>query len=71
MSTLLSSIRRSRREDLLSAAITLRDLDALFMEFRQAGVLFHQTPRTEPWGARTFIVIDPDENLILFASDDA
>jgi uncharacterized glyoxalase superfamily protein PhnB len=32
-----------------------------------AGVRFHQTLRTEPWGARTFIVRDPEGNLILFA----
>ncbi|WP_435528297.1 hypothetical protein [Mesorhizobium abyssinicae] len=24
--------------------------------------------RTEPWGARTFIVSDPDGNLICFAT---
>jgi len=29
---------------------------------------FAQTLRNEPWGARTFIVRDPDGNLILFAS---
>jgi hypothetical protein len=30
-------------------------------------VLFHQTLKSEPWGARTFIVRDPDGNLILFS----
>jgi hypothetical protein len=30
-------------------------------------VPFHQTLKQEPWGATTFIVIDPDGNLILFA----
>jgi len=30
-------------------------------------VRFHQELKTEPWGARTFIVKDPDGNLILFA----
>jgi catechol 2,3-dioxygenase-like lactoylglutathione lyase family enzyme len=58
---------RSAREDLLSASITLDDAKRLFLEFQAAGAGFHQALRTEPWGARTFIVRDPDENLILFA----
>jgi catechol 2,3-dioxygenase-like lactoylglutathione lyase family enzyme len=55
------------REHLLSASITLDDAEALFLEFQAAGVVFHQGLKTEPWGARTFIVCDPDGNLILFA----
>lgn len=58
------------REDLLSAAITLgsaADIERLFLDYRARGVRFHQTLGTEPWGARTFIVLDPDGNLILFA----
>ena len=55
------------REHLLSASITLDDAKPLFLEFQAAGVVFHQTLKTEPWGARTFIVADPDGNLILFA----
>ncbi|OCP01279.1 MULTISPECIES: VOC family protein [unclassified Ensifer] len=58
------------REDLLSAAITLdtaSDIKQLFLGFQSAGVRFHQSLRTEPWGARTFIVLDPDGNLLLFA----
>jgi catechol 2,3-dioxygenase-like lactoylglutathione lyase family enzyme len=58
------------REDLLSASIsveTARAIDQLFLAFQAAEVRFHQEPRTEPWGARTFIVKDPDGNLILFA----
>ncbi len=55
------------REDLLSATITLDDAEPLFLEFQAAGVMFHQTLKTEPWGARTFIVCDPDGNRILFA----
>lgn len=61
--------RRSKEEDLLSVAIAVSDADALFEEFQLAGARFHQKPRTEPWGSRTFIVLDPDENLILFASE--
>jgi catechol 2,3-dioxygenase-like lactoylglutathione lyase family enzyme len=61
--------RQASRDDLLSAAIGVRDADALFDEFQRAGARFHQLPRTEPWGARSFIVLDPDNNLILFAGD--
>src|SRR5450432_968766 len=59
------------REHLLSASITVDDVKALYLEFQAefqaAGAAFHQTLRTEPWGARTFIVRDPDSNLVLFA----
>lgn len=55
------------KEQLLTASITVNEAKLLFLEFQAAGVLFHQTLRTEPWGARTFIVRDPDDNLVLFA----
>jgi catechol 2,3-dioxygenase-like lactoylglutathione lyase family enzyme len=61
------AIRPELRGHLLSASITLDDAKPLFLEFQAAGVVFHQALRTEPWGARTFIVGDPDGNLILFA----
>jgi catechol 2,3-dioxygenase-like lactoylglutathione lyase family enzyme len=58
------------REDLLSASITLGDADEikqLFLSYQALEVPFHHTLKQEPWGATTFIVIDPDGNLILFA----
>lgn len=58
------------REDLLSASITVEtaaEIERLFLDYRDAGARFHQTLRLEAWGARTFIVLDPDGNLILFA----
>jgi catechol 2,3-dioxygenase-like lactoylglutathione lyase family enzyme len=58
------------RESLLSAAITVAAADEikrLFLELQSAGVAFHQTLKQEPWGARDFIVKDPDGNLLLFA----
>jgi len=58
---------RRAREDLLSAAITVDDIAGLYKELRFRGVVFHQPLRVEPWGARTFIVADPDGNLLLFA----
>jgi len=61
------AIRPELRGHVLSASITLDDAKPLFLEFQAAGVIFHQVLKTEPWGARTFIVGDPDRNLILFA----
>lgn len=58
------------REDLLSASITVasaEEIRQLFLDYQAAQVPFAQTLRTEPWGARTFIVKDPDANLVLFA----
>ncbi|HEV7318564.1 MAG TPA: VOC family protein [Ensifer sp.] len=58
------------REHLLSAILNVETSDEikqLFLSFQGAGVPFHQSLRTEPWGARNFIVLDPDGNLILFA----
>jgi catechol 2,3-dioxygenase-like lactoylglutathione lyase family enzyme len=58
------------REHLLSASITVdsaAEIKQLFLDFQAAGVCFHQPLRKEPWGARNFIVLDPDGNLILFA----
>ena len=62
----LDAIRRAT-EQLLTASITLEDAKPLFVEYQQAGVEFVQPLRTEPWGARTFIVRDPDGNVLLFA----
>jgi catechol 2,3-dioxygenase-like lactoylglutathione lyase family enzyme len=58
------------REHLLSASITVNtagEIDRLFIDFQSAGVRFDQALKEEPWGAKTFVVIDPDGNLILFA----
>jgi catechol 2,3-dioxygenase-like lactoylglutathione lyase family enzyme len=59
-----------RREHLLSASVTVAtaaEIKQLFLEFQSAGVSFHHGLKKEPWGARNFIVLDPDGNLILFA----
>ena|SRR5687768_1021835 len=58
---------RRDAEQLLAASITLEDAKALFLEYQEAGVEFAQPLRAEPWGARTFIVRDPDGNFLLFA----
>jgi len=58
------------RESLLSADLgldTAEEIKQLYLEFQAAGVTFAQTLKREPWGAKTFIVKDPDGNLVLFA----
>jgi len=58
------------REHLLSASLTLataEEIKQLFLSYQAAGVRFSQPLKKEPWGARTFIILDPDGNLILFA----
>ena len=62
----IDPVRRDS-EQLLVASITLEDAKPLFLEYQNAGVEFAQPLRTEPWGARTFIVRDRDGNLLLFA----
>lgn len=60
---------RDREQDALAATLTVDDVKPLFLEFQKTGVTFHQALRMEPWGARTFIVQDPDGNLIAFAGN--
>ena len=58
------------REELLSVSMTVATADEiklLFLEFQSAGVAFHQTLKKQPWGAKNFVVRDPDGNLLLFA----
>ena len=58
------------RESLLAASMTVESPDEikrLFLEYQSAGVDFNQALKQEPWGARNFIVRDPDGNLLLFA----
>jgi uncharacterized glyoxalase superfamily protein PhnB len=58
------------REELLSASMTVEttgEIKQLFLEFQSMGVQFYQVLKKQPWGARNFIVKDPDGNLLLFA----
>jgi len=58
------------REELLTAAFTVgsaADIRQLYLDFETAGVDFFRPLKQESWGARTFIVRDPDGNLLLFA----
>ena len=59
-----------KREGLLCASLTVAsasEIKQLFLQYQAAGVVFHQSLKKEPWGARTFVVSDPDDNLLLFA----
>ena len=58
---------RAVKEDFLAADFGVDDVKSLYLEYQTAGAEFHQTLRTEPWGQRSFIVTDPDGNLICFA----
>lgn len=58
------------RETLLAASIAVdsaAELKASYEEFEAAGAALHQTLKQQPWGAREFIVRDPDGNLLHFA----
>jgi catechol 2,3-dioxygenase-like lactoylglutathione lyase family enzyme len=58
------------REELLGASFTVdsaAEIEQLFLQYQAAGVDFFRPLKQEPWGARTFIVRDPDGNLLLFA----
>ncbi len=58
------------REELLSVCMTVATADEiklLFLEFQSAGATFHQKLKKQPWGAKNFVVKDPDGNLLLFA----
>jgi uncharacterized glyoxalase superfamily protein PhnB len=56
-------------KDLLEqiAVATANEIKQLFLEFQSANVTFFQTLKKQPWGARNFIIKDPDGNLLLFA----
>jgi len=58
------------REELLGASMTVgsaAEIKQLFLDFQARDVDFFQPLKQQPWGARAFIVRDPDGNLLLFA----
>ena len=58
---------REREGDALSATLAVADAGVLFREFEGRETPFQQRLRQELWGAETFIVADPDGNLLCFA----
>lgn len=58
------------REQLLCASLTVAttdEINQLYSGYQASGVRFQQAMKREAWGAITFVVADPDGNLILFA----
>jgi catechol 2,3-dioxygenase-like lactoylglutathione lyase family enzyme len=67
--SIIESKVRDQQEP-LSASVTVataEEIKLLFLEFQASGVAFHQKLKKQPWGAKNFIVKDPDGNLLLFA----
>lgn len=59
---------REHEPDLLATIVTLEAAGPLFAAYDAAGLAFHQRLRRESWGAWTFILADPDGNLIAFSA---
>lgn len=51
-----------------SCRIEVQDLDSLFHEYRQQGVLYQPDTRVDvqPWGTREFPALDHERNLLTF-----
>jgi catechol 2,3-dioxygenase-like lactoylglutathione lyase family enzyme len=62
----LKPFRTVKDEELISAMIALDRAKPLYLEYEAAGVRFHQPLRRESWGAWSFMVEDPDGNIIGF-----
>lgn len=58
---------KGEETDLLAASIAVENVEALYLEYRAKGAPMHQSLKKQPWGARDFIVRDPEGNLIHFA----
>ena len=50
-----------------AATLMVENAPALFAEFEAAGLGFHRRLGSPDWGPRSFLVADPDGNLLLFA----
>jgi uncharacterized glyoxalase superfamily protein PhnB len=59
---------RALEADALSATLVCEDASALHARMAAAGATMHRPLRNESWGAKTFIVADPDGNLLCFSS---
>jgi uncharacterized glyoxalase superfamily protein PhnB len=62
----LKPFRVPKDEELISASIALDRAKPLYLEYEAAGVRFHQPLRRESWGAWSFMVEDPDGNILAF-----
>jgi catechol 2,3-dioxygenase-like lactoylglutathione lyase family enzyme len=56
------------RESYLSASIPVYGVEALYDELKARGAPLAQDLKVQPWGAKDFIVRDPDGHMICFGS---
>jgi catechol 2,3-dioxygenase-like lactoylglutathione lyase family enzyme len=54
-----------------AAYIILDDVDAYFREITARGIQPAEAPEDAPWGTREMLVIDPDDNRLRFATQQA
>jgi catechol 2,3-dioxygenase-like lactoylglutathione lyase family enzyme len=62
----LKPFRTVKDEEIISVSIAIEHAKPLYLEYQAAGVRFHQRLRRETWGAWSFMVEDPDGNIIAF-----
>jgi catechol 2,3-dioxygenase-like lactoylglutathione lyase family enzyme len=62
----LRPFRTVKDEEIIAASISLDRAKPLYQEYEAAGVRFHQPLRRETWGAWSFMVEDPDGNILAF-----
>jgi uncharacterized glyoxalase superfamily protein PhnB len=62
----LKPFRIVKDEEIISASIALDRARPLYREYEAAGVRFHQPLRRETWGAWSFMIEDPDGNILAF-----
>ncbi|MBK8980100.1 MAG: VOC family protein [Planctomycetes bacterium] len=51
----------------VSVSIAVADADAECERLRRAGVTIHREPSDQPWGARSFMVVDPNGVTVFIA----
>ncbi len=54
------------REPGFHIELAVPDLDGAYARLREKGIEPRDRPREQSWGERTFVVVDPDGNLIEF-----
>lgn len=57
---------RNEAEELFTAGVSTVAIEDVYQEYLDAGADFFQALRVEPWGRKSFVVRDPDGNLIAF-----
>jgi predicted enzyme related to lactoylglutathione lyase len=65
--TLLLIERTPRHKGVGSASFYIRDADELHAELVARGAQVQGEPVSQPWGLRTFVVMDPEGNELQFA----